>query len=129
MKDFDRDLVISYSLRTGVLLSISLIIIGVLTIFLRGGAEGYTLSQIASYHSTLDSSLIPLSRLPYGISHLDGVYFIALGLWVLIFTPVLVIFVGLTSFIIRKNWLYVGMSIFVLINIFFAMFIIPMIIP
>lgn len=129
MRDFDRDLVISYSLRSGVLLSVSLIIVGVLLIFIRGGTEGYSLAQIASYHTTIDSSLLPLTRIPYGISHLDGAYFITLGLWVLIFTPVLVIFVGLASFIIRKNWLYVGMSIFVLFNIFFAMFIIPSIIP
>lgn len=129
MKDFDRDIVISYSLRAGVLSSISLIIIGVLTIFIHNGANGYTLAQIASYHETLSSSLLPLYMIPYGVTHLDGAYFISLGLWVLIFTPVLVVMIGLISFAIRKNWLYVGMSIFVLFDIFFAIFVIPTIIP
>lgn len=127
MRDFDRDLVISYFLRTGVLVSIFLIFFGIILLFLKGGSEGYSLSEIASYHSVLNSSLIPLARIPSGIRSLDGLYFIALGLWVLIFTPITVVVISLISFVIRSNWLYVVLSGVVLFNLFFSMLIIPII--
>lgn len=52
-------------------------------------------------------------------------YFISLGLWVLIFTPITVVVIATVYFAREKNYLYVGMSVVVLFNIFVAMLIVP----
>lgn len=109
-------------------LSIALIGVGIILMFVKGGGDGYTLAQLSSYErysATLNSSLIPLSNIPAGLVSLDAVYFIALGLWVLIFTPITVVVTATVFFIRERNTLYSVMSIIVLANIFIAMLIIP----
>lgn len=96
--------------------------------FVKGTADNYTLSQLASYENygaTLDSSMVPLSQIPAGLLSLDAIYFISLGLWILIFTPVTVVVIATIFFAREKNYLYVTMSVIVLINIFVAMLVVP----
>lgn len=121
----DLDLVTSYILRTGVILSIILIVTGIVLMFVRNGGMGYSLAYLSSFKHTLDSSGIPLSQIPHGLVTLDGIYYIALGLWVLIFTPITVVVMAIVDFAGEKNRLYVAMSIIVLFNLFFAMLVIP----
>ena len=106
------------------------IITGVIIMMIRGGADGYTISQIANYSQgpsghTLYSSLIPLNNLFSGIYSIDGAYYVALGLWVLIFTPITVVVIALISFIETKNNLYIALSSCVLFVLFFAMLVVP----
>ena len=54
-----------------------------------------------------------------------GVYFVSLGLWILILTPISVVFIAVLDFIKEKNRLYVIMSLIVLFNLFVAMIVIP----
>ncbi|WP_297215300.1 DUF1634 domain-containing protein [Thermoplasma sp.] len=124
---FDRDLAISYALRVGVSISMFFIIFGVLLIFIKNGGSGFTLAQIASYNPQLkvNSRYIYLGLIPEGLVHLDGIFFIATGLWVLVFTPITSVIIALISFLLTKNRLYIALSIIVLFNLFFAMLVIP----
>ncbi len=124
-KQVDLDIVTSYTLRTGVILSLIFIVSGVILIFVRNGGMGYSLSYLAHFTQTLSSSGIPLSKIPQGLVSLDGIYYITLGLWILIFTPITVVFIAIIDFLREKNTLYVVMSIIVLFNIFFAMIFVP----
>lgn len=96
--------------------------------FVKGSADGYTLSRLADYSNTsatLNSALVPLTNIPAGLVSLDAIYYISLGLWVLLFTPITVVVIAAIFFAREKNYLYVAMSLIVLFNIFFAMLIVP----
>lgn len=121
----DLDIITSYVLRTGVIASLALIVTGVVLLFVRNGGMGYSLSYLGHFTKTLSSDQIPLSQLPQGIISLDGVYYVTLGLWILIFTPISVVFIAILDFIKEKNRLYVVMSLIVLFNLFVAMLVIP----
>ncbi|MEM0155026.1 MAG: DUF1634 domain-containing protein [Thermoplasmataceae archaeon] len=131
MKEIDIYKLISATLRAGVLLSISSLIAGVVLMFVRGGADGYTIQQISYYstppptNTTLYSKLIPLNNIFAGIYHLNGAYFVSFGLWVLIFTPITVVFFSLISFVRERNALYIILSSAVLFVLFFAMLVVP----
>ncbi len=129
MKNHDDEVIISYFLKAGVIISVSFLVTGVLIMFLKNGGDGVTLSQLSSYnyayHHHIDSARISLSNIPNGLTSLDGLYFITVGLWVLIFTPITVVFIGWVSFLEDKNYLYVAMASIVLFNLFFAMLVIP----
>ncbi|MFG1519800.1 MAG: DUF1634 domain-containing protein [Thermoplasmataceae archaeon] len=132
MKDFDDTMVVSHFLRGGAVLSLTFIAAGVILLFVRNGGDGYTLAQITSYSYSqlynIDSKSMPLSMILPGIFDLDGIYFIALGLWLLIFTSVSVVVVRLVWFSQQKDIKFVIMTLIVLFNLFFAMIVIPTII-
>ena len=129
MKNHDDEIIISYFLKAGVMISVSFIIVGVIILFAKNGGDGYTLAQMSDYHYALahgiDSRSVSLNKILSGLSEIDGLYFITVGLWVLIFTPITVVFIGWLSFLEDKNYLYVGMASIVLFNLFFAMLVIP----
>ncbi|MCL4453992.1 DUF1634 domain-containing protein [Ferroplasma sp.] len=129
MRNHDDEVIISYFLRAGVLISVSFIIVGVIILFAKNGGDGFTLSQMSSYNYALahgiDSRSVSLNKILSGLSAIDGLYFITVGLWVLIFTPITVVFIGWISFLDDKNYLYVGMASIVLFNLFFAMLVVP----
>lgn len=125
-KEIDLDLITSYILRSGVYISLFFIVFGTILLFVRNGGLNQTLSSISNFNNmNFNSKFIPLGGIPNGILTLDGVYYIATGLWVLIFTPISVVFIAIIDFIKDKNRLYVAMSIIVLFNLFFAMLVIP----
>ena len=119
-KQYDIDTITSHILKAGVLTSLLFIITGIALLFINGQGDHYTLSQIANFNSTFDSKFIPLVGIIPGILALDGVYYITMGLWILIFTPITVVFTALYSFVSNRNPSYVVMSIIVLFNLFFA---------
>ena len=124
-KQVDIDGITSIILRIGVLSSLALIVAGVALLFIKGTGDGYSITAIASFHSTVNSSLLNPKNIPAGLIAIDGLYFITLGLWVLIFTPITVVFTSMVSFISDGNRLYIVMSLIVLFNLFFAMLVIP----
>ncbi len=127
-REINIDRIASYTLRTGVLTSVTFIILGVILMFIKGEASGYSISQISNFQDmTINSKLISLSLsgLASGLVHLDGFYFITVGLWVLIFTPISVVVISIITFIAEENPLYLVMAIVVLFNLFFAMLVIP----
>ncbi len=124
-KQRDIDSITSLILRVGVLSSLSLIIVGVILLFIDGKADGVSISQIASFHSSFNSSYLNPTHIIQGLIAVDPLYFITLGLWVLIFTPITVVFTSMVTFVTSGNRLYIAMSLIVLFNLFFAMLAIP----
>lgn len=129
MKNFDDMMVVSYFLRVGSILSVVLIVTGVVLLFVKNGGDGYTLQQIASYSYSMahgiDSKYIPIGGIINGVMKLDGIYFIALGLWTLIFTSISVVIVRLLWFAIDRDRKFVIITLLVLFNLFFAMLVVP----
>lgn len=128
MKPLDFEDTVSIVLRIGVLSSIIFVLAGVALIFITGKADGFTLSELSNLTSPsstqLNSSMLHPSAIFNGVMNLDGAYFIALGLWVLVFTPISVVVISLVEFLRLHNYRYVLMSLIVLVNLMVAMFII-----
>ncbi len=119
-------LAISAILKVGVTVSLFLIVLGSVLIFVNNGSNGIPLDQLANVSSIsgINSRDLPLSNVVTGAIHGSGLYIVALGLWVLVFTPISVVFASLMNFIFEKNRLYVVMSTIVLVNLFLALFIV-----
>ncbi len=129
MKNFDDTMVVSHFLRGGSILSVMFIILGIIILFVKREGDGFTLQQIASYSYSLthgiDSKNFPTSDIIQGVFRLDGIYFVALGLWLLIFTSISVVVVRLVWFAANKDKKFVIITLVVLFNLFFAMLIVP----
>ncbi|WP_054857839.1 DUF1634 domain-containing protein [Vulcanisaeta sp. JCM 16159] len=125
MPKWDMDYVIGLTLRYGVIISIALILIGVALFHVKGEALGCGEALIMSPTSPINTTVIPpayaLSRLP----NLDPLSFIILGLMVLIATPVLRVALGIASFAMERDWLYVFITAVVFINLMLAIFVLP----
>lgn len=105
------ELFVSYALRIGVLLSATIITIGLIRFFITG-ESGY----IEHSYPTKIRDIITgaFSFKPFGV--------IMLGLVLLILTPVLRVGISILVFISEKDWLYVGISsivFLILISSFF----------
>lgn len=129
MKNFDDTMVVSHFLRGGSILSVLFIVSGIILLFVKREGDRFTLQQIASYSYSLahgiDSKDIPTNGIIQGVLKLDGIYFIALGLWLLIFTSISVVVVRLVWFAANKDKKFVIITLVVLFNLFFAMLIVP----
>ena len=92
---------------------------------LGGEALGCSEVLILIPTSPINTTVIPpayaLSRLPY----LDPLSFVILGLMVLIATPVLRVALGIVSFAMERDWLYVFITTVVFVNLMLAIFILP----
>ena len=126
MVKWDMDYVIGLALRIGVIISIALVLLGVALIIVKGGGLGYPDYVLMSARSPVNSSAVPplyaLSRVP----DFDGLSIVILGLMVLIATPVLRVFLGIVSFAMERDWLYVAITVVVFMNLMLAIFVIPM---
>jgi uncharacterized membrane protein len=106
-RDYQMDRVISIVLRGGVLLSAGLLILGMLL---------YTISSLRSgapaFSSTYPHSL---SDVIHGLTHGDPLAVLALGLLVLLLTPVARVLISIFAFARERDWLYVGITALVLL--------------
>jgi uncharacterized membrane protein len=125
MVKWDMDYVIGLTLRIGVIVSIALVLIGVALLIIEGKGLGYSDYSIMSIRSNVNTTVIPPIMALRGLSQADGLSFIILGLMVLIATPVLRVALGIASFAMERDWLYVVITIVVFINLMLAIFIIP----
>jgi uncharacterized membrane protein len=106
-RDYQMDRIISVVLRGGVLLSAGLLILGALLYFVRvlwGGAP----ANPRSFPHTLGDVF-------YGLGHGDPWAILALGLIVLLLTPVARVFISIFAFARERDWLYVGITTLVLL--------------
>lgn len=129
MNDDEFHSILGSILKIGVFVSIGIVVVGTIIIMATGRADGYTLTQLSNISTTdtsqqLNSAMLPPSGILHGLFDLDGAYYIVLGLWVLVFTPITVLVVSIFQFIFIKNTKYAVISIIVLINLFIAMVII-----
>ncbi len=121
----EMDDVIAYVLRIGVVISVILILIGAVLLFLQGGSNGFTIGELASTSSKINSSLFSFSDIMNGLLSYQGLDFILLGLIVLIITPIARVVASVLSFMYERNWLYVVITLIVFIDILVAIFVVP----
>ncbi|WP_291998994.1 DUF1634 domain-containing protein [Caldivirga sp.] len=125
MVKWDMDYVIGLTLRIGVVISVILILIGVVLLVIEGKGLGFYDVQIMSVRSYVNTTVIPPLTALSGLTQADGLSFIVLGLMVLIATPVLRVALGIASFAMEKDWLYVVITVVVFINLMLAIFVLP----
>ncbi|QXJ30674.1 DUF1634 domain-containing protein [Saccharolobus shibatae] len=124
--DFNN--IIGNTLRIGVIISAIIIIFGVALLFVYNGSNGFTITQISSSNSIINSSIFKLSEIFSGLPKLYGLDYIYLGLIVLIATPVLRVLLGIAQFASERNKLYTIITVIVFFNLMFAIFILPILI-
>jgi len=120
--EFDE--IIGRVLRISVLISVTVIILGVILLFLRDGIIFY---KVASISTEINSSSFSYLTLIKGLEILDPLSYIYLGLILLILTPILRVVLGIVQFIREGNKIYTIITIIVLFNILFSIFILPLI--
>ncbi len=69
--------------------------------------------------------MLQFSGMFSGLAALDGVYYITLGLWILLLTPVSVVAISAVFFLAERNRLYLFLSIVVLVDVAIAILVIP----
>jgi len=117
--------VIAYSLRAGVLISAALLFIGFMLLIIEGKAGYYSISQVTSTASLINSSYFNANTLIKGTMSMNPIAIMFLGLVLLIATPVLRVVLGLAQFIREKDYIYSAITAVVLFNLLFAIFILP----
>jgi uncharacterized membrane protein len=103
--------VVSQVLRLGVLTSFVLVVAGTLMTFLQAPPPG---AEPANANGTILTAAPALSNLPRDLARFSGPAWIALGLLVLILTPVMRVAVSAVGFAFQKDRLYVGITLVVL---------------
>jgi uncharacterized membrane protein len=102
------ELMISYVLRGGVLLSALIILVGLVSFYLVYGSSGQRTAHDTSYpHS--------LAALGQGLAHTDPLSVVTLGLIVLLATPVVRVAVSIVAFGLERDWRYVAITTTVLV--------------
>jgi len=86
------------------------------------------LQQLSNPRSLINTSLVSPAQVLSGSAGLNGMDVILLGLIVLIATPVLRVAIGIVQFARERNYIYIIITSIVLFNLFFAIFIIPILI-
>jgi uncharacterized membrane protein len=99
------ELVISYVLRGGVILSAAIIALGSVLFYARELTSGGRF-QPGSSPRTIGVVLA-------GVGRGDPIAIIALGLLVLLMTPVLRVVVSVITFALERDWLYTGITLLV----------------
>ena len=121
----EMDDVIAYVLRIGVIISVILILIGSVLLFVQGSSNGFSIGELASTSSKINTSLFSISGIMNGLLSYQGLDFILLGLIVLIITPIARVIASVLSFMYERNWLYVVITLIVFIDIMVAIFVVP----
>jgi uncharacterized membrane protein len=111
-KDTDMQAVIGWVLRIGVIVSISVVFVGgVIYISRHGGA----IPDYSKFNGV--PNFVQLHGLINGIISLKGRSIIQAGIILLIATPILRIVFSTIGFVLEKDYLYIGISLLVLLII------------
>ncbi|MUN28845.1 DUF1634 domain-containing protein [Sulfuracidifex metallicus] len=116
--------IVGYIAKAGVYLIFAFLIIGSVLLFIEGKGDGRSLQEISSPHSAFNTSEISASIIS-GISKGDPISFISLGLMILIAIPVIWIVTGIIKYALERNKVYTIVSLIVLFDLLFAIFVIP----
>jgi uncharacterized membrane protein len=116
LKDTDIQATIGWVLRTGVMLSISIVLFGGAVYIYRHGHD------IANYSTFKDDSdFAQLTGIINGILTFRGRAIIQGGIILLIATPIIRVAFSAVGFVFEKDYLYTGISLLVLLIIFISM--------
>ena len=123
------ELVISYVLRIGVLLSAAIILAGILLFALRQNTgyapvQPHQLPELLAFHRSQGAGYFPTSvpEVVAGARAGKPYAIIGLGLLLLIATPVLRVALSVFFFLAQRDWLYVGITLFVLAVLMLSFF-------
>lgn len=118
-KTFRVELFIAQLLRWGVILSFVIVAIGI-GIALVANQTGYhqirldDLNTILAYHPGQPEFPNSIGDILAGVLAFKSYAIISLGLFVLIAIPVMRVAVSIVAFAVERDWLYVGITLFVL---------------
>ncbi|MEW9492458.1 MAG: DUF1634 domain-containing protein [Candidatus Aramenus sulfurataquae] len=124
----DFEDLIGNTLRIGVIISSAFIILGSVLLFVVGHSNGYTLSQISSPKTVVNTSEFPPIQVAKGVEELQPIDLIFLGLMLLIAIQVVRVVLGIAQFASERNKLYTIITVIVFFNLMFAIFILPLLI-
>jgi uncharacterized membrane protein len=110
IQDKDLELIIGQLLRYGVLLSSLIVVAGGIVYFVR---HGYQQPAFNTFRGEPDKMRKPVEMLK-AIGHGEGRPLIALGLLLLILTPIARIVFSIFGYLLEKDYLYVLITGFVL---------------
>ncbi len=123
------ELVISYGLRIGVLLSAAIILVGIVLFALRqdtgyARVQPHQLADLLAFHRSRGPGYFPTSVTAVVTGSLAGKPYaiIGLGMLLLIATPVIRVALSVFFFLAQRDWLYVGITLFVLAVLIFSFF-------
>ena len=114
------ELLISTVLRTGVLASLAVILLGTVLTFVHH--RSYLSSAQDLARLTEPGAAIPhnLREVALGLESLSGQAIITLGLLLLILTPVVRVGVSILAFVAQRDWIYVAITATVLLLLLFS---------
>ena len=116
------ELVISTLLRSGVVLSLAIVVAGLALSFAHH--PDYWTSHSMLKQITTPGRVVPHSirDVVRGVAELRGEAVIALGLLLLIATPVLRVAVSIAVFLLDRDWVFVAITTFVLAMLILSFF-------
>jgi len=116
-KDKDMQLLLGQVLRAGTVISISIVFIGGIFYLYR---HGNTIADYRTFKGVPDF-VQHSSGIFNGIFSLKGQAIIQFGIILLIATPIFRVIFSAIGFVLEKDYLYVGISLLVLLIIFMSM--------
>ncbi len=116
-KDRDMQIIIGWILRTGVAVSMIIVVIGGILFMYH---YGHNTADYSSFKG-VPHFLLGIGPVIGGIADLSSQAIIQLGIIMLIATPVIRVLFSAIGFIIEKDYLYTAMTVIVLMIILFSM--------
>jgi uncharacterized membrane protein len=117
MNDQNAEQIIGQLLRTGVLLSAFVVLVGGV-LYLRQASHTHT--DYRTFHGVAQP-LRTISGVVHGAASLDPEAIIQLGLLLLIATPIARVSFSVAAFALERDWLYVGLTLIVLGVLLFSL--------
>ena len=118
ISDYDIESVMGRLLITGVIISGSLILFGGVYYLIQ---KGFTIPQYKTFIGE-PSHLRSVKQIIAGVANFDSLSIIQLGLLLLIATPISRVIFSVIGFFFEKDYMYVGVSLIVLIIIAYSIF-------
>ena len=118
ISDYDIESVMGRLLITGVIISGSLILFGGVYYLIQ---KGFTIPQYKTFIGE-PSHLRSVKQIIAGVAHFDSLSIIQLGLLLLIATPISRVIFSVIGFLFEKDYMYVAISLIVLIIIAYSIF-------
>ena len=113
-KDTDIQSLIGQVLRAGMVISMSIVFVGGVTYLIR---HGHTISNYKKF-TGIPAFVQSPAPLINGVLNFKGQAIIQMGIVLLIATPILRVMFSAVGFALEKDYLYVGISVLVLLIIF-----------
>lgn len=115
---------ISYILRIGIIAGITLAILGIVLLLVKGGSLGYTLDTLLDPYTLVNTCTVNYSLVYMGLTSFEGLSIILLGLMVMVATPILRIILGILIFALERDRVYVAIATATLMLILLSIFLV-----